>query len=176
VDFLEQQHEQIKAGFARVKAAHGPERERAFVDLRRLLAVHETAEEEIVHPTARRALPDGDAVVEVRLKEEHEAKEVLAELENLDVKGPEFESQFAALEQDVLAHATAEERQEFERLGDVLDQRQLERMRTAAEFAEKVAPTRPHPGVESATANLLAGPFAAMLDRTRDALMSKGGE
>ena len=48
-------------------------------------------------------------------------------------------------------------------MGELLDQPRLERMRTAAEFAEKVAPTRPHPGVESATANLLAGPFAAAL-------------
>jgi hypothetical protein len=176
VEFLEQQHEQIKAAFARVKGAHGTEREQAFVDLRRLLAVHETAEEEIVHPIARRELPDGEAVVSVRLKEEHQAKQVLADLEKLDVQNPAFESQLAMLEQSVLAHATAEERQEFERLGELLDQPRLERMRTAAEFAEKVAPTRPHPGVESATANLLAGPFAAMLDRTRDALMSKGRE
>lgn len=35
----------------------------------------------------------------------------------------------------------------------------------ARKLAESTAPTRPHPGVESATANLLAGPFAAMLDR-----------
>jgi hypothetical protein len=46
-------------------------------------------------------------------------------------------------------------------------------MRAAVEFAEAVAPTRPHAGVESATANLLAGPFAAMLDRTRDAISGK---
>jgi hypothetical protein len=46
-------------------------------------------------------------------------------------------------------------------------------MRKAVEFAEKVAPTRPHPGVESASGNVLAGPFAAMIDRTRDAFSGK---
>jgi hypothetical protein len=31
-----------------------------------------------------------------------------------------------------------------------------------------MAPTHPHPGVETATQNLLAGPIAAVADRTRD--------
>jgi hypothetical protein len=46
-------------------------------------------------------------------------------------------------------------------------------MRNAARLAQATAPTRPHPGVESATANMLAGPFAAMLDRARDLLSGK---
>ncbi|AKU94979.1 hypothetical protein AKJ09_01643 [Labilithrix luteola] len=46
-------------------------------------------------------------------------------------------------------------------------------MRTAAELAENVAPTRPHAGIESAAANLIAGPFASMMDRARDALAAK---
>lgn len=50
VDFLVSQHQQIKAMFAETLAASGKAREKAFVELRRLLAVHETAEEEIVHP------------------------------------------------------------------------------------------------------------------------------
>jgi hypothetical protein len=57
-----------------------------------------------------------------------------------------------------------------------LEQKRLERMRKAVDLAESIAPTRPHPGVESATGNMLAGPFAAMLDRTRDALSSKGSD
>ena len=47
-------------------------------------------------------------------------------------------------------------------------------MGRAAKLAETIAPTRPHPGVESQVANLLAGPFAAMLDRPRDAIIGKG--
>jgi hypothetical protein len=68
--------------------ASGKEREESFAQLRRLLAVHETVEEEIVHPAARQALPDGESVVEARLAEEHEAKEMLAALEKLDVHSP----------------------------------------------------------------------------------------
>jgi hemerythrin superfamily protein len=85
VDFLVNQHEQIKSLFAETLAASGKARENAFVELRRLLAVHETAEEEIVHPRAKRKISNGAAVVDTRLAEEHEAKTVLQKLEKLDV-------------------------------------------------------------------------------------------
>ena len=37
------------------------------------------------------------------------------------------------------------------------------------ELAEKMAPTHPHPSAKTTTMNYVAGPFAAMLDRARDA-------
>jgi hemerythrin superfamily protein len=137
------------------------------------LAVHETAEEEIVHPRARHEIGDGERIVDERLKEEHEAKQTLAELEKLEVDDPKFESQFRAFQADVLEHAENEEQHEFRQLAEELPTEQLERMQRAVRLAEKTAPTRPHAGVESAGANMLAGPFAAMLDRTRDLLTGK---
>lgn len=173
VTFLKEQHELIKSLFGEVLTTSGEKRREAFFSLRRLLAVHETAEEQIVHPAARRALPDGESVVEMRLQEERDAKEILAGLENLDVDSQEFDTQFNRLRAAVIAHAEAEETREFDRLPAILDPKRLESMRRAAAFAEKVAPTRPHPGVESAVANTLVGPFASMLDRARDALSGK---
>jgi len=153
-----------------VKAARGPERAKAFHDLRRLLAVHETAEEEIVHPAARRALPDGDVVIDTRLREEKAAKKALADLETLDVDSAAFATQIDALERSVVAHADSEEREEFERLYSKMSPERLARMRKRAEFAERIAPTRPHAGIESAAANILIGPFVSVIDRLRDAL------
>lgn len=173
IAFLEEQHEEIKARFALVRSSSGAEREQAFYALRRLLAVHETAEEEILHPAARKVLPNGDTLVDALLAQENEAKKVLAELEELDVDSTEFQMKFDMLERSVLVHARTEETEEFDRIGDALEPERLEKMRKAVEFAEKVAPTRPHPGVESATSNILAGPFAAMIDRTRDAFSGK---
>jgi hypothetical protein len=175
VAFLMAQHQQIKDLFEQVTRSSADDREQAFTALRRLLAVHETAEEEIVHPRARQALADGDEVVDARLQEENEAKQKLATLERLDIDGSEFEKLFQELQADVLLHAASEEEQEFSRLADELDDDQLQRMRKAVELAEATAPTRPHPGVESAKENLLAGPFAAMLDRARDLLTGKSG-
>ncbi len=174
VDFLTAQHEQIKSLFATTLAASGKAREESFVDLRRLLAVHETVEEEIVHPRAKRKLANGAAVVGQRLEEEHEAKIVLQKLEKLDVDSVEFSRLLTELRDAVLVHAEHEEHDEFNRLGQELSSEELESMGRAAKLAEAIAPTRPHAGVESQVANLVAGPFAAMLDRARDAIIGKG--
>jgi hemerythrin superfamily protein len=174
VSFLKAQHRQIRSLFERVSAVSGGEREHAFTDLRRLLAVHETAEEEVVHPRVRREFTDGDVIVTARLNEEVAAKEMLAALEKLDVDSEEFAAGLEQLRDDVIAHAEAEETEEFSRLAAALDDKQLERMRRVAALAEKTAPTHPHPGVELRGENLLAGPFAAMLDRARDAITGKG--
>lgn len=174
VDFLVSQHEKIKAMFAETLGASGEAREKAFVELRRLLAVHETAEEEIVHPRAKRKISGGAAVVDERLHEEHEAKAVLQELEKLDVDSEEFTRGLTKLREAVIEHAEHEEHDEFAKLGEELSKDELDRMGRAAQLAEAVAPTRPHAGVESQVANLAAGPFAAMLDRARDAIMGKG--
>ncbi|OBH61501.1 hemerythrin domain-containing protein [Mycobacterium sp. E2479] len=174
VDFLVSQHEQIKAMFVETLAASGKAREDAFVELRRLLAVHETAEEEIVHPRAKRKIPNGAAVVDKRLHEEHEAKTVLQKLEKLDVASEEFTRELTKLRDAVVEHAEHEEIDEFAKLGEELSSEELERMGRAAKLAEAAAPTRPHAGVESQVANLAAGPFAAMLDRARDAIIGKG--
>lgn len=173
VSFLTAQHEQIKALFGRVASSSGDERRAAFTDLRRLLAIHETAEEEVVHPRARREIDDGDRIVDERLQEENEGKQALGALEALDVDSAEFETGLRELQADVLLHARNEEEQEFVRLAAELDADQLATMRRAVELAESTAPTRPHPGVESGAANVIAGPFAAMLDRARDALSGK---
>ena len=170
VAYLTAQHQQVAALIEQVAGSGGPERREAFTRLRRLLAVHETAEEEIVHRTARKALGNGDAVAAMRLREERDAKQALAELERLDVDSPEFTAAFAEFRGNVLAHAAAEEHDEFPQLAAALDEDQLRRMRRSVELAEKVAPTHPHAGVEYASEHALAGPFAAMVDRARDLL------
>jgi hypothetical protein len=173
VSFLKQQHAHIKTMFEDVIESRGRERVKAFHALRRMLAVHETAEEEIVHPVAKRALPGGVTIVEARLKEEHDVKKALSELEKIDVNSLEFERKLEALKTSIVLHAEAEEQEEFERLPNELDPRRLDRMRMLVELAEKVAPTHPHAGIESAAANMFIGPFAALIDRARDAFASK---
>lgn len=171
-DFLVRQHGEIRGLFGRVTAATGEERADLFYRLRRLLAVHETAEEMVVHPRARWDLSGGDPVVNPRLKEETLAKDMLVELEKMPVDSAEFEAAFAKFRETVLAHAEAEEREEFPRMRSEIEASHLEMMRTAVKLAEAVAPTRPHPGVTFAGEHLLTGGFASMLDRARD-LISK---
>lgn len=169
VAFLKAQHNLIEDMFDEVLHASDPQaREEPFVKLRQLLAVHETAEEMIVHPRVRREAEAGDAIVDARLEEEHEAKELLSEIEKLDVTSKQFFDAITKLREAVLEHAQQEESEEFPVLQDKLDTDDLKRMGTAVRAAEAIAPTHPHAGVESAKLNFAVGPFASMLDRARD--------
>jgi hemerythrin superfamily protein len=168
VDLLIQQHSQIRDLFAEVHDSTGDARRAAFGRLVQLLAVHETAEEEIVHPVARRSLPGGHGIIDDRLHEEHDAKERLSALEEMDPDRPEFLQRLDELRIAVLEHARAEERYEFFRLRDEFSETQRKGMAAAVRAAEAIAPTHPHPGTESATKNMLAGPLLAMSDRVRD--------
>jgi hemerythrin superfamily protein len=168
VDLLIHQHSQIRDLFDEVENTLGQDRKNAFDRLVRLLAVHETAEEEIIHPLARHTLPGGEEIVDDRLEEEHRAKEKLARIEGMDPETPQFLTELDELRIAVLTHARAEERYEFQRIRAELADAQRRGLAAAVKIAEAIAPTHPHPGVESATKNLLAGPAAALADRVRD--------
>lgn len=169
VDLLVNQHARIRDLLARVAdAGPGPTRQDAFAELRRLLAVHETAEEMVVHPAMRRF--GANDVVDARLAEEHDAKEVLSALDGMDVADPSFDAQFNTLRTMVLEHAEAEEREEFPLLREHAGDTERALMRRAVQAAEAVAPTHPHAGAESLTANAVAGPAASVVDRARDAV------
>ncbi|MFF3256230.1 hemerythrin domain-containing protein [Actinacidiphila glaucinigra] len=170
VALLMQQHGEIHNLFDEVRTSEGEARREAFQKLVRLLAVHETAEEEIVHPTARTAFDGGEEVVQDRLDEERAAKETLSRLDDMDTDDPKFMPILLSLRDDVLKHARAEERYEFAQLRRTTSPQRLAMMAKAVKAAEKMAPTHPHPGVESATKNIAAGPVAALMDRTRDAI------
>lgn len=172
VDLLLDQHSQIRDLFAEVEAGAGPQRVDAFHRLVQLLAVHETAEEEIVHPLARRSIDGGEGVVDARLAEEHDAKQQLQALEQLDPESAEFGTALAELRQAVITHANHEEAYEFRYLRQAVDPARLQTLATAVRAAEATAPTHPHPGAESAKANLAVGPVAAVFDRAKDLLRS----
>lgn len=176
VALLMRQHGEIRDLFDEVEHSRGDERRAAFRRLVSLLAVHETAEEEVLHPYARRAFEGGEEVVEDRLREEREAKELLGRLDGMDTEDTKFPAELDTLRTVVVAHARAEERYEFVHLRRAADSKRLAVMAKAVEAAEAVAPTRPHPGMESGTANILLGPVASVMDRTRDAIRKVMGK
>ena len=176
VDLLTAQHQQVKSLFATLRSATGDAATEPFNELRKMLAVHETAEEEVVYPVLRSK--GADDIVQARLAEESEAKQALADLEKMGPSSPKFAGELASFEKAVLAHAEAEEHEVFPRLRQTVDQDQRRKMARALRAAEAVAPTHPHPnGPESAIGNLVIGPFVAMVDRVRDAIRehSKAG-
>ncbi|WFE26057.1 hemerythrin domain-containing protein [Solwaraspora sp. WMMD791] len=171
VDLLLAQHARIEQLFLLVIGGTGDTRRDAFDELVELLAAHETAEEEIIHPLAR-TLPGGggDAMVDDRLDEERQAKETLQTLIADGVDATGFGTGIILLRDAVLAHARYEERYEFPRLRQHVPAHRLRTLAGAVRAAQAAAPTRPHPGAQTAKGNLAAGPALAVIDRVRDAI------
>lgn len=170
VELLIGQHMRIRELFAEVTVATGEARQEAFQQLVRLLAVHETAEEEVIHPLARRLIDGGHDIVDERLEEEKQAKRLLKKLESLGTDHAEFPELLARLRADVLAHAHYEEQYEFRYLKQKCEPKQLRALVRAVEIAEKTAPTHPHPGNESMAGNIAAGPIVGLYDQVKDAV------
>lgn len=168
---LRNRHTDVKAMFEQLLHSAGAERRELFDCLRATLAVHETVEEIVIHPKVRSFDEDGERAVEARLAEEQRAKEVLAELERIDPNDATFIPRLTAFRDAVVAHAEAEERDIFPRIEQRCSTDEQYKMAERIEMAEKLAPTHPHPhGPSGGVGNLIVGPFAAIVDRVRDAL------
>lgn len=169
IRFLLNQHARIRDLFDEVESSTGDQRHDAFEELRALLAMHETAEEMVLRPVTEDIAPEG--VAAARNAEEKEANEVLKQLESVDVDSADFQRQFAELKQSVDDHAESEEHEEFPAVLEHCDLDQRQRMGRRMEAVEKVAPTRPHPSTAGSPGKQwTVGPFAALIDRARDAV------
>lgn len=170
VRLLLEQHARIRTLFADLRRTGGQdEAADTFAELRTLLVVHETAEQIVVRPVTKKLA--GTEITQARIDEETEATTLLAELEKLDPRTPEFDADLGRLEAAVDQHAEAEELQEFPALvnGCTLEQRR--RMGAAFQAAAVVAPTHPHPAVAGKfAATMLTLPMASIIDRAKDAI------
>ena len=169
IRILLEQHARVRELFTELKGSAGKAKQDLFDELRGLLAVHETAEEMVLRPTSRRVA--GESVVDARNHEEAEANKVLAGLEKLDVSTPDFDKELAAFEKAVSDHADMEEQQEFPSVLAECDETERSVMGRMLRAAEAVGPTHPHPSTAgSPAAQWVAGPFASLVDRTKDAI------
>ncbi|MEU6585856.1 hemerythrin domain-containing protein [Nocardia sp. NPDC046763] len=170
IDLLVAQHGQIKALLQQVHLTVGPVRQQAFDDLVRLLAVHECAEREVVHPASRQHAVSGE-IVDRRLHEEQAAEQDLARLYDLGLGHPEFDSTFASFAEKVIEHVELEEKEELGELQLRASNDERVQLASVVRFAEALAPTRPHPEVGGSLAGtLLVGPPLVVFDRIRDAI------
>ncbi len=135
VDFLTEQHDQLKSLLPKVLAASAGERKTLWRQVRQTLAVHEALEQETVHPAAGQLTDDAEAP---RLEEESEAEEAISELESKDVDSEEFAEGYDELQEDVVDHAEHEESQEFNQLSGELTAPAKARVAAALELFAKV--------------------------------------
>ena len=135
VDFLTEQHDQLKSLLPQVVAAGGGQRKELWRQVRQTLAVHEALEQETVHPAAARLTDDAESP---RVEEESEAADAIAGLERLGVDSEEFAEGYDALQGDVVDHAEHEESEEFHALSGELTETARARVAVALELFAKV--------------------------------------
>jgi hemerythrin superfamily protein len=174
VDLLLRQHGALRRLCEEVANAAPGAKEEPFRALVRLMAVHEAVEEEIVHPYVKRRV-GAEAGVPDLLDEEREVKKMLVALDALGPSGAGFDALFAQFRTLLLAHASKEEKGEFSGLREKTGQAERTAIAAAVRVASAMAPTHPHPGLESGPRSVLVGTPMAMIDRARDMLRDAMG-
>jgi hypothetical protein len=168
ISLLLEQHAEIRDLFGAILAAPEAQRQEPFDRLRELLAVHEAGEEMVLRPVSRKDA--GVQVADARNAEEREAAHVLAELEQMDVADARFAAKLAEFEKAVSDHADHEEIEEFPAVQAAHTDEELRELGAKLLSAERRAPSHPHPAAAgSPAAQRVVGPFAALLDKARDA-------
>lgn len=173
VKLLLEDHQEVRDLFDRFKEAGEDEWGALFSTLTNHLVRHEVAEEEILYPEVRRALPDGDLLADARITEQSEAEKLLAQLEGMGPGHEDFPTCLARLRLAVLDHASQEERHVFPPLAEALEPDRMNQLGQRYEKAKAAAPTHPHPHApDKPPGNLILGPVAALVDRLRDVMRS----
>jgi len=174
VSVLVKDHEEIKEFFGRLEATTDAEERRDIADrLTAEVARHSVAEEMFLYPAARKALANGDELVDEELQEHAEAEELLKRWEGMAGNDPEFMTLYGKIKEGLLHHIDEEEEPklfpEMQRALSTEEQQQLGQRITTA---KKLAPTRPHPSApDEPPMNMVVGVPTGVVDRIRD-LMS----
>lgn len=172
IELLESDHREVDELFRRVNLS---EKEDSIEELTRQivhdLSVHAAVEEQFVYPLIRAKVEGGDAMADEAIEEHQQAKRLLSDLEKNDAGSAEHSTAMQELIETIRHHVGEEEGELFTKLRAEVDGGTLDKMGALVEQAKKVVPTHPHPLVPgTATAQLLAGPWAAMADKVRDVL------
>lgn len=148
---LRDDHARIKRLFLRANQAS--EDVSIALDVCDELTIHTTIEEEIVYP----ALQELDANLAEQSEDEHEeAKELIAEIEDLDLDDPAVRQLMVQLKKSVLKHVEREEKEVFPVLERGLPDQLLEMGSQAFALRQELLGSRPprRGTMKSATANL----------------------
>jgi hypothetical protein len=166
-------HARLNVLMKRVRAGSGDEREEAVTAMCRLAFPHAFAEEAVLWPAIRRALPEAEGerlTLEVE-KEHQEINELLAALE-VTPRGSAERDELVERTLDLLDEDVRDEEDELlPRLQHVSSRRDLQRLGLQWELVQRMSPTRPHPAVSRRPpGNVLSAIPLSLLDRSRDAL------
>src|SRR5436305_5279789 len=122
IELLEHDHREVEAMFAEFEKATDPSERRTIADKIIIeLVRHSEAEEQAVYPAMRKALPDGDQLVEHEISEHSEAEEVMKKLDGMDPEDAQFAVLMGQLQSAITAHVKEEETDAFPRFRQQVD-------------------------------------------------------
>ena len=176
IDLLEHDHREVEEMFADFEKATDPKERRTIADKLIIeLVRHSEAEEQAVYPAMRKALPDGDKLVEHEISEHSEAEELMKKLDGMDPEDVQFVPLVGQLQAAIREHIKEEETDAFPRFRQAVDAGELDKLATVVKALKKIVPTHPHPKApDHPPFNALLGPGAGLLDRVRDLLTGRG--
>jgi hemerythrin superfamily protein len=162
-------HVELEALLQRLEGSTGMDQSEVLLRIYRLVFPHAFAEESVLWPVMRRALPDGHELTLEVEREHQEVNELVRRLEALPLddpgRAPVLDRLAAVLREDV----RDEEDELFPRLQAVVRPAQLRLLGVAWEVVSRIAPTRAHPVVaRRPPGNVLAALPLSVLDRLRD--------
>src|SRR5438270_11842509 len=170
IDLLTNDHAEVNALFGRYKQASKPDTKQELAnEVVHELSVHAAVEEQFVYPLMRAKLDDGGKKADHAIEEHQEVKRLLADIEKLDPDNADFDKKMAKVTESVQHHVQEEEGELFPELRQATEAGTREKVGSVVEKAKSLVPTHPHPLVPgTATAQLVAGPWASIVDHVRD--------
>jgi hemerythrin superfamily protein len=170
IDLLTNDHAEVNALFGRFKQSSKPETKQELAkEIVHELSVHAAVEENFVYPLMRAKLENGSEKANHAIEEHQQVKRLLADIEKLDAGSADFDKTMEKVTESVRHHVEEEEGELLPALRSNTSADTREKLGTLVEKAKSVVPTHPHPLVPgTATAQLLAGPWASIIDHVRD--------
>lgn len=175
VDDIIADHREFESVFTEIESGGDPRTQPDLVEhVIAGIVRHAIAEEQYVYPTARRALPDGDELVEHEIEEHSQAEEIMKDIEKADAEDSKYDELVRKLIADIRHHIKDEEEELLPQLRTACSGDELQDLSEKFHRAKKMAPTRPHPSApDRPPANKILGPGAGLVDRLRDALTGR---
>jgi hypothetical protein len=148
------QHEHVKSLLEAVRQQAGQRRAAAFHTLRLTLALHETAEQQAIHPLALRQLGAHERAASDRIAEEQTAGQTIGALELVNVDSDQFNATFGHLATSVAEHAAAEEADEWPALRQITDPPVIKAMAEQMQAVTRLAGDASAPGIRATFAEM----------------------
>lgn len=170
IEYIERDHLVLRAMVGHFDRTATNEWGPIFLDLVDYLVRHEFAEQEVVFPRVRRALPNVGPTLDDGIAEEHRIEQQLIELSRLEPTSQEFRGVFGRLRDDLDAHLARENLvilPMIRSLGTYEDPD----FASSYEVARMSAPSRPE-AVLDESEPARRGPVEGLLERLRHAVRS----